>query len=92
MVVVVAVPDSKSAVYVVALGGLARHVKLMEFGVMELCVVRSLVALGMKMGVFDLDLPGACAKRRFMVKPACCDWFVFPAVEGGALTPTKTVS
>ena len=92
VVVVVAVPDSKSTGYAAALGGKARHVKLVEFGVRELCVVRSLVALGMKLGVFDLDLRGACTKLCCTVKPACRDWFVFPAVEGGVLTPTKTVS
>ena len=92
VVVEVAVPNSKSVAYAAALGVQARHVKLVEFGVRELCLVRSLVALGMKLGVFDLDLRKACTKLCFMVKPACRDWFVFPAVEGGVLTPTKTVS
>ena len=91
MEVSVAVPDLKMVAYAAAIGGVSRRVKLCEFAPRELCVVRTLVALGVKLGVFDLDLRGACEQRQFVVQPACKEWFVFPAVEGGILTPTKTV-
>lgn len=90
--IVVAVPDSKSVAYAAAVGGLARKVKLQEFGIRDLCAVRTLVALGQKLGVFDCDFREACDKCRFVVKPMCLDWYVLLAVEGGVLTPTKTVS
>ena len=89
--VVLAVPDSKSVGYAAAIGGLGRSVKLKEFEVRDLCVVRTLVALAVKIGVLDLDLTEACRKQRFAVKPECLDFFVFPVVEGGVLTPHKTV-
>ena len=85
--VVVVVPDTKSVDYAAALGGKGK-----EFEVRELCVVRTLVALAVKMGVLDLELREACRKQRFVVKPECLDYFVFPAVEGGVLSPHKTVS
>ena len=53
--------------------------------------MRTYVALGQKMGVFDCELREACEKHRFVVKPTCLDYFVFPAVKDGFLTPTKTV-
>ena len=90
--VVVSVPDLKMVAFAAAIGGVSRKVKLCEFAPRELCVVRTLVALGVKLGVFDLDLKGACGQRRFVVRSECTEWFVFPAVEGGLLTPTKTVS
>ena len=77
------VPNSKSIAYGAALGGGPRKVKLEEFNVRELCVVRTLVALGMKMGVFDLDVKAACLQQRFVVKEDCYTWFVFPSVKGG---------
>ena len=86
------VPDSKSVAYGAALGGGPRKVRLQEFNVRELCVVRTLVALGMKMGVFDRDMEAACLHQRFVVKEDCHSWFVFPSVEGGLLSHHKTVS
>ena len=85
--VVVVVPDTKSVGYAAALGRLGRSVKLKEFEVRELCVVRTLVALAVKMGVLDLDLPKACRKQRFVVKLECLDHVVSPAVERGVLSP-----
>ena len=90
--VVVVVPDTKAVAYGAALGGGPRKVKLEEFNVRELCVVRTLVALGMKMGVFDLDMEAACLQQSFVVKEECHSWFVFPSVEGGILSHHKTVS
>ena len=90
--VVVAVPNLKAMAYAVTVGGLARLVKLRKISLREMCVVRILVALEVKMGVFDLELRGACERRRFVVKPTYLDWFVFPSVEGGILTSSKTVS
>ena len=58
----------------------------------DLCLVRTLVILSNKMGVLDLSLAEACLQQRFVVKEECMDWFVFPAVSGGVLSPDKTVS
>ena len=90
--VVVEVLDSKAVASGAALGGGPRKVKLEELNVKELCVVRALVALGMKMGVFDLDMEAACLQQSFVVKEECHSWFVFPSVEGGILSHHKTVS
>ena len=90
--VVVVVPDIKSVGYAAALGGVGRSVKLKEFEVRELCGVRTLVALAMEMGVLELDLLKACREQSFVVKQECLDYVVFPAVEGGVLSPHKTVS
>lgn len=90
--ILVSVPDLKAVAYVAALGGMAKKVRLFEFALREMCVVRSLVALGVKMGVFDTNLREAVDKQRFVLKPAALDWYLFPAVEGGHLNPTKTVS
>ena len=88
----VSVLDSKAVAYASALEGLARRVTLFEFGIRDLCAVRTYVALGKKLGVFDYDLRETCKKYRFVVKPLCLDFFVFLAVEGEVLTPTKIVS
>ena len=90
--VVIAVPDSKSVAFAAALGGASRSVKLKEFSNRDLCLVRTLVVLSNKMGVLDLSLAEACLQQRFVVKEECMDWFVFPAVSGGVLSPDKTVS
>ena len=90
--VVVDVPDIKAVAFGAALGGVARKVKLEEFHVRDLCVVRTLVALGAKMGVFDRDMEEACLQQRFVVRKDCSTWFVFPMVEGGILSHDKTVS
>lgn len=92
MEVVVSVPDIKSVGFAAALGGQARQVKLCEFAPRELCIVRSLVTLGMKLDVFDKKLNEACKERRFVVRPECYEWFVFPAVQGGILDPYRMVS
>lgn len=89
---VIDVPDSKAVAYAAALGGASRSVKLKEFVNRDLCVVRTCVALADKMGAFDLSLAEACLQLRFVVKEECMDWFVFPAVSGGVLSPHKTVS
>ena len=89
---VVTVPDTKSVAYAAALGGTSRKVKLKEFSIRDLCGVRTLVALGNKMGAFDRDLADACRHKRFVVKQECLDWYVFPAVARGVLSPHKTVS
>ena len=60
MEVVVRVLDIKSVGYVVALGGVDISVTLKEFSVPELCVVRTLVVLSMKMNAFELSLKPAC--------------------------------
>ena len=78
--------------YASATGGLARKVKLIEFGIRDLCVVHTYVALGQKMGVFDCGRREACEKCQFVVKPTYLEYFVFPAVEDGVITPTKTGS
>ena len=90
--VVVDVPDMKAVAYGAALGGVGRKVKLEEFHVRDLCVVRTLVAVGVKMGVFDLDMKEACLQQRFVVREECHAWFVFPMVEGGIISYDKTVS
>ena len=90
--VVIAVPYTKSVAFAAALGGASRSVKLKEFSNRELCLVRTLVVLSNKIGVLDLSLEQACLQQRFVVKEECMDWFVFPAVSGGVLSPDKTVS
>ena len=91
MEVVIVVPDSKAVAYGAAQGRPNRVVKLREFALRELCVVRTLVALGLKMGVFDRGFEAACIQQRFVVKEECSTWFVFPAVEDGVISPLKTV-
>ena len=92
MKVVIVVPEIKSVGYAAALEGVGRSVKLKEFEVRELCAVRTLVVLAVKMGVLELDLREACMQQSFVVKTECKDYVVFPAVEGGVLSPHKTVS
>ena len=91
MEVVIEIPDSKSVAYAAAQGRPNRVVKLKEFTLRELCVVRTLVALGVKMGVFDRALEDACIQQRFVFKGECSNWFVFPAVEDGVISHFKTV-
>ena len=92
MEMVIVVPDSKSVAFAAALGGASRCVKLKEFPKRDLCVVRTFVVLSNKMGVLDLSLADACLRQRFVVKEECVDYFVFPAVFHGVLSPQKTVS
>ena len=92
MEMVIAVPDSKSVAFAAALGGASRSVKLKKFPNRDLCVVRTFVVLANKMGDLDLSLADACLRQRFVVKEECMDYFVFPAVSRGVLSPEKTVS
>lgn len=66
--ILLSVPDLKSVAYASAVGGGLRTVGLREFAIPDLCVVRHIVALETKMGVFDSDLHAACADKRFVVK------------------------
>ena len=82
----------KSVAYAAAAGGGSRFVKFKEFANRDLCVVRTLVALANKMGVLDRELADACHQQRLVVKQACQDWFFFPAMSSGVVSPHKTVS
>ena len=68
MELVLRIPDCKSVGYAAALGGADRSVTLKEFAIPGLCVVRTLVALGMKMGLFELSLKQASQQGSFIVK------------------------